>query len=122
MHSFKSYDIRNKVIKNNLTYKAASPHHTDGSFVGLFVRTGGALPIKGKYKMLPCAQPSPHPKRLIGSAVFCAQGMQRPVGPNTLQWAAPFLPQNYPFAWGIWSASDQIHGSLGPPEIPNPRS
>jgi len=36
MHSFKSYDIRNKVI----WHKAASPPHTDASVV--FVMTAGA--------------------------------------------------------------------------------
>ena len=33
----------------------------------------------------------------------------------TLQWGAPFPPQNCPFSWGICTAH-LIHGSLGPPE------
>ena len=43
---------------------------------------------------------------------------QRPEGANTLQWAAPFLPQKLPIRMGIWTsaASRLIHGSLGPPE------
>ena len=37
---------------------------------------------------------------LIGSAVFAHMTAECPY---TLQWDAPFPPQNCPFPWGIWT-------------------
>ena len=52
---------------------------------------------------------------LIGSAVF-AQLMAE--SPYTLQWAAPFLPENCPFAWGDLDPSNTCF--LGPTGVHNP--
>jgi len=48
----------------------------------------------------------------IGSAVFAQTTAECPY---SLQWDAPFSPQNCPFPWGH-RAPNLIHGSLGPPE------
>jgi len=48
----------------------------------------------------------------IGSAVFAQMTAECPYN---VQWDAPFLPQNSPVSWGIWTPH-LIHGSLGQPE------
>jgi len=84
------------------------------TLVPKLVAMATSLSISGlQSKLIPWVHSSPKPKRHLDRSVVFAQTTAE--CPYTLQWDAPFPPQNCPSHGGMWSPH-LIHGFLSPPE------